>query len=85
MTNRISITNSLKDSYIIEVNSDCAAEVNGGLGGLTDDSIFYQVSSQHQINQYGFTHLAGYGRVIPTQYPDFGYSTYYNTYVPLIR
>lgn len=76
--------NQTKDSLLTEIELDEAANVNGGsISGLTETSIFSMYAQQHQFNQYGYSNQAGYGTVIPTKYPGWGWSISWGQWVPL--
>ena len=72
----------VESSFLTDVDVEEAANVKGGLGLLTEQSIFTMVGTQHQLNTNGFTHIAGYGKVYPSKYPGYAYSPSHKKYVP---
>lgn len=76
MTNRISITNSLQDSSITEINSDLAAEVNGGYSGWSPNSFDSSYIYDGYSTGAAYT-LRGINQGYLTSYPSPSYADSY--------
>ena len=73
-----------ESSFLTEVDVEEAANIKGGLGHLTEQSIFSMIGTQHQFNTIGYSHKAGYGKVYPSKkFPGYAYSPSYKQYIRL--